>query len=105
MSSTALLFLVLGLGLMAWIAARTRAAAFPAGVPEDQARVHSLPQRHSLPMYHGWYVALWATVPALIFLTVWAAATPGLVSGTVLASPEAANLPAFGMERTAILAE
>ena len=26
---------------------------------------------HSLPGYHGWYVALWAVVPALLFLAVW----------------------------------
>jgi len=99
MSSTALLFLVLGLGLMAWIAARTRAAAFADTGPRGANT------RHSLPMYHGWYVALWATIPALIFLALWAAVTPGLISATVLASPEAANLPVFGMERTAVLAE
>jgi phosphate transport system permease protein len=99
MSSTALLFLVIGLGLMAWIAARTRAAAFAGDGPRGAN------PRHSLPMYHGWYVALWAVLPALLFLCVWSAVTPGLINGAVLATPEAASLPAFGMERGAILAE
>ena len=99
MSSTALLFLVIGLGLMAWIAARTRAAAFAGDGPRGAN------PRHSLPMYHGWYVALWAVLPALLFLGVWSAVTPGLINGAVLATPEAAALPAFGMERGAILAE
>ena len=93
MSSTALLFLVLGLGLMAWIAARTRAAAFAGDGPRGAN------PRHSLPMYHGWYVALWAVLPALLFLGIWSAVTPGLINGAVLATPEAAALPAFGMER------
>ena len=91
----AILFLILGLGAVAWTAARARARAFAAG-----------PERpHSLPGHHGWYVALWASLPALAFLAVWSNVSTGLVYEQVMASPEAASLPAFDMQRHAILAE
>jgi phosphate transport system permease protein len=60
---------------------------------------------HSLPGFHGWYVALWAVVPALIFLAVWSGVSNNLVTSAVLDSPAAASLPAEPMQRTAILAE
>lgn len=96
MSILALLFLVLGLGLIAWVTARMRAARF-AGTGAQRP--------HSLPAYHGWYVGLWTAMPALLFLLVWASVSPGLVTQSVLTSPAAANLPAFGMERAAVLSE
>ena len=100
MSSAGLLFLILGLGLVAWLAARAKAGRFAlAAGPAASARPHSRPNMH------GWYVALWAAVPALIFLAVWSGIAPGLVMGRTLADPAAAGLPAFGMERNAILAE
>ncbi|TVV72998.1 phosphate ABC transporter permease subunit PstC [Sphingomonas solaris] len=96
MSGLALLLLILGLGIVAWGTARAKASRF---VPVGGQRAHSRPN------YHGWYVALWAAVPALIFLVVWSSVAPGLVMGTVLDTPAAAALPAPGMERSAILAE
>ena len=95
MSTTFLLLLILGLGGVAWIAARARAVAFRVGKTRP----------HSLPAYHGWYVALWAMVPALIFLVAWSAISPDLVTTAMLDSPAAASLPASPMERGAILAE
>ncbi len=95
MSTTFLLLLILGLGGVAWVAARARAVAFRVG--------HARP--HSLPAYHGWYVALWAIVPALLFLLVWSSISPGLVQSAMLDSPAAAGLPASPMERGAILSE
>ncbi|MGH6781243.1 MAG: phosphate ABC transporter permease subunit PstC [Sphingomonadaceae bacterium] len=92
----ALLFLVLGLGLIAWITARMRAARF-GGTGANRP--------HSLPAYHGWYVGLWAVVPALLFLLVWSIVSPGLVTQAVLQTPAAAELPALAVERSAILAE
>ncbi|HYJ31344.1 MAG TPA: phosphate ABC transporter permease subunit PstC [Allosphingosinicella sp.] len=91
----AILFLILGLGAAAWTAARARARTFAGGPARP----------HSLPGHHGWYVALWATIPALAFLAVWSNVSAGLVYEQVMASPEAASLPAFDMQRHAILAE
>ena len=60
---------------------------------------------HSLPVYHGAYAALWAAIPALLILAAWAPIQSRLVSQAVLASPEGQALPAFDMQRQAILAE
>ena len=96
MSPTIPFLLVLGLGLIGWLAARSRAWAFKRAGTE---------QIHSLPVYHAWYVALWTLVPALLFALIWSAVSPGLILAQVATSPAAANLPAFGIERDAILAE
>src|SRR5688572_9286730 len=96
MSTFALIFLILGLGLVAWFTARARATAFATGVG---------PRPHSRPNYHGWYVALWAIAPALLFITIWSSIAPGLIMGSTLESPPAASLPADGMDRSAILSE
>ncbi len=87
---------MLGLGVAAWMAARAKAAAF-AG--PGKARPHSLPN------HHGWYVALWAAVPALLFLALWAPVSDRLVMQAVMESPSAASLPPFEMQRDAILTE
>lgn len=96
--------LAFGLGLIGWLTARSRAWSLrskPADGP-----VPGLPGRlHSLPGYHGWYVAIWAAVPAIIFALAWNAVSPVLIMDQVLASPGAASLPAFGFERDAILSE
>ena len=95
MSSLAILFVILGLGLVAWLSGRGRALHFAGGPARP----------HSRPGHHGWYVALWAAVPALFFLAVWANVAPGLAMDAALGSPAAATLPAAGMERSAILSE
>jgi phosphate transport system permease protein len=95
-SAFALALLILGLGGIAWAAARARAKAFLA---PGAARPHSL------PAYHGWYVALWAALPALLFLAVWTPISEGLVREAVLASPGAASLPSFEFQRETILTE
>jgi phosphate transport system permease protein len=58
----------------------------------DGVRAPGRGRAHSLPGYHGWYVALWAVLPALLFLAVWGSVSPGLVRQTVLESPAAAAL-------------
>jgi phosphate transport system permease protein len=95
-SLTAIALLVFGLGLIAWLSARARAAAFAAP---------GRPRPHSRPGQHGWYVSLWTVVPALLFLGVWNEVSGNLIYAQVLASPEAAALPDFGMQRQAILNE
>jgi phosphate transport system permease protein len=91
-----LAFLILGLGVLAWAAGRARAMAFaaPGGT-----------RPHSRPNYHGWYVALWAAVPALLFLAVWTPVADKLALQAVMETPAAAQLPPFEMQRQAILAE
>ncbi|QPQ55226.1 phosphate ABC transporter permease subunit PstC [Allosphingosinicella flava] len=96
MSLIAIALMILGLGLVAWLTARARASAL---ARTDAGRLHSLPS------YHGWYVALWAIVPALLFLAVWSSFSGGLVTQAVLDSPAAVGLPAEPMQRGAILAE
>jgi len=89
--------LALGLALFGWLAARGRAERF--------RRANGAFRLHSLPIYHGWFVGLSAAVPAVIFALVWSAASPALILARVLADPAATALPAFGMNRDAILAE
>lgn len=96
MSSFALFFLIAGLGLIGWLTARARAAGF-AAVP---GRRH-----HSLPQQHGYYVAMWTVVPAIVFIAVWSFVAPLLATEAVLKTPEAAPLPQFGFARDAILNE
>ena len=96
MNGVALFLLVLGLGFIAWVSARVKASRF-AGTGAARP--------HSLPGYHGWFVALWVIVPALIFLGVWGAVTPGMVTQAVVDSPAAAQLPTIPMERGAVLSE
>ena len=97
MSPAILLLLALGLGLAGWLAARARAWAFRRDSADGR-----LP---SLPVYHAWYVALWVILPMVAFIALWSAIAPGLVTQQVLASPAAAELPAFGFQRQTILNE
>ncbi|MEX0342862.1 MAG: phosphate ABC transporter permease subunit PstC [Erythrobacter sp.] len=97
MSPTILLFLALGLGLAGWLAARARAWSFRRSSADGRIA--------SLPTYHAWYVALWIIIPVLAFVGLWSAIAPGLVSQSVLATPAAADLPAFGFQRQTILNE
>ena len=90
MSSGAIALLVLGLGFVAWLSARAKALAF-AGPGKTRL--------HSLPNYHGWYVALWAVLPALLFLAVWGSVSGGLVTAAVLDTPAAASLPREPIDR------
>ncbi|MCY1671493.1 phosphate ABC transporter permease subunit PstC [Novosphingobium sp. SL115] len=97
MSPAILLLLAFGLGLLGWLAARSRAWAFRRADP--QVRLHSLPN------FHGWYVALWVGVPAIVFAVLWNAVSPMLITAHVMADPAASLLPAFGFERETMLAE
>lgn len=98
MSPLLLLAVILGLGIVGWVSARARAAAF-ASAPTIALRPHSVPS------FHGWYVALWTVLPALAFFVIWQMISPMLVSEAVLQSPAAAALPADPMGRNAVLEE
>ncbi|MDQ3246225.1 MAG: phosphate ABC transporter permease subunit PstC [Pseudomonadota bacterium] len=60
---------------------------------------------NSLPVYHAAYAILWAAIPALLFIAIWAPVQSGLIEQSVLASPQGQALPDFDMQRDAILAE
>ena len=95
MSGPVLLFLVLGLGLIAWLTGRARAV---------RIRQASGSRRFSsLPGHHGWFVALWTVLPPIVFLVVWAFTSPAMVTNAVLHAPSALQLPPPGFERAAIL--
>jgi phosphate transport system permease protein len=88
--------LILALGAVAWATGRAKAVAFAAP---------GQPRAHSRPNYHGWFVALAAVVPALLFLAIWAAISGPLVDQSALANVDAASLPADASERGNLLAE
>ncbi len=96
MSAITLVFLVSGLGLIAWLSGRVRAARF---------RSQRSPRSGVLPGYHGWYALLFTTIPPLVFLTIWSLTSPALVTDTVLGTPGALQLPPPGFERASILSE
>ena len=100
MTGTALIFLILGLGLVAWITGRTRASIF---VRESAGKQRGYV--NSLPSYHGWYLSLWAVIPALLFTVIWDFISPGLATNMVLMSQAAAGLPDDVFARAAILSE
>lgn len=97
MTGVMIVLIILALAAIGWIVARARAARL-------QAEVGRL-ATNSLPTQHGWYVALWTALPALIFLAVWANVMPGLVIDSAMSSPAAQALPADDFSRGAILAE
>lgn len=90
--------LILALGAVAWFFGKAKAAGF---VSESSAR-NAI---HSMPNYHGWYVALWAIIPALLFLAAWNLITPSLITDAALTSPAAAELPQDSFARGSILSE
>ncbi len=96
MPASALLLLIVGLALVAWITARVRAKQFRA---ESRARFSSLPSQF------GWFVAFATLLPPLLFLVIWSLTSPALVTNAVLATPVAAQLPPPGFERASILSE
>ena len=68
-------------------------------------RMRAAGRMHSRPVYHGAFAALWAAIPALLLLAVWAPTQSRMVDQAVLASPEGRALPSFEMQRESILSE
>jgi len=81
-ASSTLLFVVAGLALLGYYVGRQRAVG---------AAVAAGPRSfHSLPGYHGGYVALWCALPALTLLVLWQVLEPTWLRTSVLDSlPEA----------------
>jgi phosphate transport system permease protein len=85
MSLLLLTTLLLLMATAFWLG-RTRALAVAGGTPRSL---------HSRPSYHGYFVALWCGVPALVVLLLWVVVEPWLIEGIVVASlpPEVSGLP------------
>nr|WP_294849558.1 phosphate ABC transporter permease subunit PstC [uncultured Sphingomonas sp.] len=86
---------VLAIALAAGLIARNRAAGLRAGGSK----------LNSLPFYHAAHTFLWSAAPALLFLAVWTPISQNMADQAVLASPAGQALPAFEMQRNAIMAE
>jgi len=93
-----LFILIIGLGGVAWFFGRAKASGFAAQNKTKGAV-------HSLPGYHGWYVALWGILPAILFLMIWSAISPSLITEAALESPAAQQLPQDAFAKGSILAE
>ncbi|VWX54798.1 phosphate ABC transporter permease subunit PstC [Novosphingobium sp. 9U] len=91
----AVLLAAFALGLIGWFTARARARLLYTGRES----------MHSMPVYHGWHVALWIVLPALLVWGLWSAISPHFVDGVVLGSPAAAHIPSDPVQRAAILSE
>ncbi|WOE74238.1 phosphate ABC transporter permease subunit PstC [Alterisphingorhabdus coralli] len=96
MAGFAFLFLIVGLGVLGWLFGRAKANRF---VLAGKSSFNSLPN------YHGWYVALWAMVPVIIFASIWISVSPALTTNMVLADPAAASLPEDPFARASVLSE
>lgn len=75
MQFTVLALILALLTVIGFQAGRSRAAATVGG---------RLPELHSVPAYHGFYVAIWAGLPALLLLLLWTASEGWLIMQLVL---------------------
>jgi len=79
MPSSTVLMALLAMTAVAYLLGRRRSVATGRGV-----------KVHSLPGYHGSYVAIWCALPALVLFCLWQLAEPGFIRSQVLATlPEA----------------
>ena len=78
MAPSTLLILVVGLAVLAYYVGRQRAIA---GALAAGPRM-----THSLPGYHGGYVALWCVIPAVVLLTLWQTFEPIWLRDAVLSA-------------------
>lgn len=75
MQFTVLALILALLTVIGFQAGRSRAAATVGG---------RLPELHSVPAYHGFYVAIWAGLPALLLLLLWTASEGWMIMQLVL---------------------
>lgn len=102
MTLSAITLLVVGLGIIAYVTARTRAAAF---ATPRKGGSREIGQVHSRPNQHGWFVALWALMPALLLVAVWSVVDQGVIDARALESVPAAERPTSELDRQAFLNE
>ncbi|MEA3275227.1 MAG: phosphate ABC transporter permease subunit PstC [Pseudomonadota bacterium] len=78
MQSSVLLFVLLGAMALAYHFGRKRAVAVAGGVTQIKTL-------HSLPVYYGFYAALWAGLPALLLLGFWVGFQDSIVTSLMKA--------------------
>jgi phosphate transport system permease protein len=76
LAPSTLLILIVGLAVLAYYVGRQRAIA--------GALVAGPRSSHSLPGYHGGYVALWCVIPAVLLLSLWHTFEPMWLRSAVL---------------------
>src|SRR5690606_41503320 len=92
-----LLLAILGFSLVAFYVGRTAGTRFAAA---DGNAVHSLPG------YHGAFVAVWVGIPALVLVLLWLALQGAVCDGLLLAClPVSLTVARRGVARTLILIE
>lgn len=77
MSTSLLLLIIVLIGFIAYFAGRARSLAQSGG---------KFANLHSLPGYHGSYVAIWAMLPAVLVLATWLIASPLYIDSSVRSS-------------------
>ena len=82
MTTTTLLLLLTGLGMLAFLLGRDRAIGLGGGSSGALRKLHSLPE------YYGYYCLFWCAMPALAILCAWE-----LVEARVIIALVAAGLP------------
>lgn len=92
-----LLLVILGVSLAAYLVGRQIGRRFAASHPGGA---------HSLPSYHGAFVAMWVGVPALIFVALWLSLQNSVIDGLVMASlPDSVTAGLGAPQRALALSE
>ncbi len=60
---------------------------------------------HSLPSYHGWFLAIAAAAPMLLLYAIWTAIAPQLIEAQVLSGLPSALQPVDELSRAAVMRE
>jgi phosphate transport system permease protein len=90
------LLLILGLSLIAYYVGRSQGVAFAGGSVKS----------HSLPSYHGAFVAAWVGIPALVLVLLWMAFQGPLINQLLLQSlPDAMTTGASSAQLDLYLSE
>ncbi|MGH6891139.1 MAG: phosphate ABC transporter permease subunit PstC, partial [Dongiaceae bacterium] len=93
-TASAVLIAVLGLSLIGYFMGRARAVAKAGG---------KLRKLHSLPNYHGFYVALWCGLPALLVGLVWLVAQPAIVTQAAISAMPPERVAALDENQLSLL--
>ncbi|MEI6986859.1 MAG: phosphate ABC transporter permease subunit PstC [Rhodospirillaceae bacterium] len=96
MPTTALFSVIAMLTVVGFVLGRSRAMAV------SQGRLSRL---HSIPSYHGYYVALWAGLPTFLLLMAWAVAEGPLLLALVHAQLPERLLVEYGQRSALILTD